>query len=196
MDSCMGSYNSYETVRKLPYLVVDKLIYNCPELWKLMKYVEPLGKPNLSVEEISKMICPNSMNVDNYNVVLQKFSQNAMADDSGNIFAQMRISVLQARSINNTVGRISLLFEMVVHNFKVVCDTDNGALQDRSMAMTQSIIECLNGATLSPYEPATSDNGVQLYINGMEDMSAGFKQISFNNEYSGYQLIINANILG
>ncbi|GAB7482024.1 hypothetical protein OUHCRE19_42990 [Enterobacter asburiae] len=47
----------------------------------------------------------------------------------------------------------------------------------------QELVDALNGKPLY-------DNGRYLFLNGLEDYSGGFKLVNFNNEYSGYNLIM------
>lgn len=190
MTVCNNAYANYEYARKLPYAVINKLIVDCPEIWKLMYYDEPLGKKDLTIDEISSMICPNSINVGQYNVIFQKYSQEVGMESTGKIFAQTRIQVLGSKSINRTVGRLSLLMEFIVNDKKNTCDTDLTPYDNRALAMAQEAIKALNGISLD------GDENNYLFMNGMEDLNASFKLVKFNNEFSGYQLIMNTNILG
>lgn len=180
-------YATYGSVRTLPYDIINKLMTDNEELWKLMKYDSPLGKDNLSLEEKRSMICTDSINTDRYNVVLQKFSEEAMTSDEGKVFAQMRIQVLSGYSETPSTAKVSVLFQFIVNDKKMLCNTEVTPFDNRAFAMCQNVIDCLNGKPLS-------DNKNYLYINDDEDYNGDMKLVTYNKEYSGYILIMSTNI--
>lgn len=180
-------YADYQSVRTLPYDIVNKLIVDNEELWKLMKYDNTVGKPNLTLDEKRTMICTDSINTDKYNVVLQKFTDEAMTSDEGRVFAQMRIQVLSGYSQSPSTAKISVLFQFVVNDKKMLCQTDVTPFDNRAFAMCQNIISCLNGKPLG-------NTKNYLYINDDEDYNGDLKLVTFNKEYSGYVLIMSTNI--
>jgi hypothetical protein len=117
-------YADYRSVRTLPYEIINKLMIDNEELWKLMKYDNTVGKPNLTLDEKRAMICTDSINADRYNVVLQKFTDEAMTSDDGKVFAQMRIQVLSGYSETPSNAKMSVLFQFVVNDKKMLCQTD------------------------------------------------------------------------
>ena len=180
-------YADYRSVRTLPYEVINKLMIDNEELWKLMKYDNTVGKPNLTLDEKRAMICTDSINADRYNVVLQKFTDEAMTSDDGRVFAQMRIQVLSGYSQTPSNAKMSVLFQFVVNDKKMLCQTDVTPFDNRAFAMCQNVISCLNGKPLD-----TAKN--YLYINDDEDYNGDLKLVTYNKEYSGYILIMSINI--
>lgn len=176
-------YASYKSIRTIPYDVINYLAINCPNLWKLLKYENPMGKSDLSQEEIKGMIAPSSMHLENYNVAFQKFSDEAMTSDKGEVFSQLRIQVLNGYSQDTQVAKVNILLQIIVNNRKMICDTDQVVYDNRATAIMQELVDALNGKPLY-------DNGRYLFLNGLEDYSGGFKLVNFNNEYSGYNLIM------
>lgn len=182
-----NKYMTYAEVRKLPYQIINKLMTDNEELWKLLKYTNTVGVANLTLDEKRAMICPDSINADNYNVVLQKFSEEAMTSDSGNVFAQLRIQVLGGYSLTPYNGKVSVVIQLVVTDKKMVCSTDVTPYDNRAFAMCQEVIACLNGKPLNI-------EGNYLFMNNDEDYNGEFKLVNFNKEYSGYVLVMSANI--
>lgn len=180
-------YADYRSVRTLPYEIINKLMIDNEELWKLMKYDNTVGKPNLTLDEKRAMICTDSINTDRYNVVLQKFTDEAMTSDDGKVFAQMRIQVLSGYSETPSNAKMSVLFQFVVNDKKMLCQTDVTPFDNRAFAMCQNVISCLNGKPLD-----TAKN--YLYINDDEDYNGDLKLVTYNKEYSGYILIMSINI--
>lgn len=180
-------YADYRSVRTLPYEIINKLMIDNEELWKLMKYDNTVGKPNLTLDEKRAMICTDSINADRYNVVLQKFTDEAMTSDDGKVFAQMRIQVLSGYSETPSNAKMSVLFQFVVNDKKMLCQTDVTPFDNRAFAMCQNVISCLNGKPLD-----TAKN--YLYINDDEDYNGDLKLVTYNKEYSGYILIMSINI--
>lgn len=180
-------YADYQSVRTLPYNILNKLMTDNEEIWKLMKYDNPVGKANLTLKEKRAMICTDSIQADKYNVVLQKFTEEAMTSDKGNVFAQLRIQVLGGYSSKPSTAKVSVVIQLVVNDKKMLCNTDTTPYDNRAFAMCQSVIQCLNGKPL--YE-----GGNFLYMNDDEDYNGEFKLVSFNKEYSGYVLVMSTNI--
>lgn len=182
-----SQYSNYKSIRKLPTFIVNLLIANGNELWSLLKYPNPINK-TVSLEERKKMISPNSINEDKYNIVFQKFTETAMTTDEGKVFAQIRMQVINGVSQSNITGRINVLFQIIVNNKQMTVDTDFTSHDNRAIAIMQNLIEILNGEPLSI-------NGNYLFINGKIDYNGGFKLTNFNEEYSGYNLIMTMNVV-
>jgi hypothetical protein len=180
-------YSNYESARSLPYNILNKLMTDDEELWKLLKYENPLGKENLTLDEKRAMICKDSINADRYNVVFQKFTDEAMTSDDGKVFAQMRLQVLSGYSPSSATAKVSVIFQFVVSDKNMVCDTDVTPYDNRAFALCQSVINCLNGKPLV-------EDGNYLYLNDEEDYNGEFKLVTFNKEYSGYVLVMSMNI--
>lgn len=181
------NYADYSSVRTLPYDILNKLMTDNEELWKLMKYDNTVGKENLTLDEKRAMICTDSIHTDRYNVVFQKFTEEAMTSDEGKVFAQMRLQVLSGYSETPSTAKVSVLFQFVVNDKKMLCNTDVTPFDNRAFAMCQNVISCLNGKPLG-----TSKN--YLYINDDEDYNGDMKLVTYNKEYSGYILIMSTNI--
>ena len=54
-------YNKYSNIRKVTWEIVDYLINNNKNLFKLLYYKDntPLSNPDLTIEQIQNMICKN-----------------------------------------------------------------------------------------------------------------------------------------
>lgn len=180
-------YPSYESARALPYDIINKLMTDNEEMWKLLRYENVIGKDNLSMAEKRAMICTDSMNADKYNVVLQKFTEDAMTSDEGRVFAQIRLQVLSGYTMHPSSAKLSVVFQIVVNDKKMLCATDKTPYDNRAFAICQNIIECLNGKPLN-------QNGNYLYMNGEEDYGGELKLVTYNKEYSGYILVMTTNI--
>lgn len=180
-------YPTYDSVRTLPYEIINKLMTDNEEMWKLLRYENIIGKPDLTMAEKRSMICKNSIQADRYNVVLQKFTEEAMTSDEGRVFAQLRLQVLGGYSMHPSSAKISVVFQIVVDDKKMLCATETTPYDNRAFAICQNIIKCLNGKPLT-------DGGNYLYMNGEEDYSGELKLVTYNKEYSGYILVMTTNI--
>lgn len=172
------AYNNYELSRKIPKTIVDYLFDNCPELWKLLKYSqEPLSKKDLTDQEKKNMICKNSFNTEEFNILFQKFTVNAMIKAK----SQVRVFIDEITSYGRTNALVRVIFQVVVNNNEMIINTPYSPVDKRDVAIMQTLVNALNGVKLDGMKS-------QMFINVEQDRYSGAKQVSYNNDYSGFQL--------
>lgn len=172
------AYNDYSMVRDIPNLIVDYLFENCEDFWKLLKYEEdPLKKENLTDSEKAAMICKTSFNTEKYNVLFQKYTVNAMLEAK----SQVRVYVDNLNSYGRTNALVRVIFQVIVNNNEMIINTSESKVDKRDVAIMQNIVECLNGVKLNKTKS-------QIFINFDVDRYSGAQQVSFNENYSGFQL--------
>lgn len=173
------AYNNYLLARDLPKLIVDYLFDNSPEFWKLLKYSQnPFSHENLTSEEKNKMICKSSFDTEKYNVLFQKFTTDAMLEAK----SQVRIYVDDITSYGRTDALVRIIFQIIVNNHEMILpNTPYSEIDKRDVAIMQTIVKSLNGAKIEKTKS-------QMFINFEVDRYSGAKQVSYNNEYSGFQL--------
>ena len=66
----------------------------------------------------------------------------------------------------------------------MMIETPYSAHDKRDVAIMQSIVEALNGVKLDKTKS-------QMFINNEIDRFAGAAQVSYNNDYSGFQLTMD-----
>lgn len=175
------AYNDYSLVRDLPTIIVNYLFENSPDFWKLLKYSQnPLSKEDLTNKEKSNMICKSSFNTEEYNVLFQKYTVDAVVKAK----SQVRVFVDNISSYGRTNALARIIFQVVVNNNEMIINTPYSKYDKRDVAIMQSIVQALNGVKLDKTKS-------QMFINNEIDRFAGASQVSYNNDYSGFQLTMD-----
>ena len=173
------AYNNYLLARDLPKLIVDYLFNNSPEFWKLLKYSKnPFDQVELTNKEKNDMICKSSFNTEKYNILFQKFTPDALLEAK----SQVRIFIDDITSYGRTDALVRVVFQIVVNNHEMILpNTPYSEIDKRDVAIMQSIVMALNGVKLEKTKS-------QMFINFEVDRFSGAKQVSYNSEYSAFQL--------
>lgn len=175
------AYNNYSLTRDLPTIIVNYLFDNAPELWKLLKYSQkPLDKKDLNNSEKAKMIGKTSFDTDEYNILFQKYTTDAMIKAK----SQVRIYIDKVSSYGRTDALVRIIFQIIVNNNEMMIETPKSKNDKRDVAIMQTIVEALNGVKLDKTKS-------QIFVNNDIDRFAGAEQVSYNNNYSGFQLTMD-----
>lgn len=175
------AYNSYFLIRDLPTIIVNYLFENSPDFWKLLKYSQnPLSKSDLTNKEKSDMIGKTSFNTEEYNVLFQKYTTDAIVKAK----SQVRVFVDNVSSHGRTNALARIIFQVVVNNNEMIVSTPISKNDKRDTAIMQTIVQSLNGVKLDKTKS-------QMFINNEVDRFAGAQQVSYNNDYSGFQLTMD-----
>lgn len=175
------AYNNYKLVRDLPTIIVNYLFDNSPDFWKLLKYSQnPLEEKDLTNKEKTQMIAQSSFNTEEYNVLFQKFTSNAMLKAK----SQVRVFIDNVTSYGRTDALVRVVFQIVVNNSEMIVQTPYSLYDKRDVAIMQTIVETLNGVKLDKTKSP-------IFINNDIDRFAGASQVSYNNNYSGFQLTMD-----
>ena len=175
------AYNTYILTRDLPTIIVNYLFDNSPDFWKLLKYSEkPLDQKDLTNKEKSSMIGRTSFNTDEYNILFQKYTTDAMIKAK----SQVRIYIDKVSSMGRTDALVRVIFQVIVNNNEMMIETPISKNDKRDVAIMQTIVETLNGVKLDKTKS-------QIFVNNDIDRFAGAEQVSYNNNYSGFQLTMD-----
>lgn len=176
-DAPGEAYNDYRGARKLPWDIMDVLFNECDELWKLLYYKgDTVAQPPVPNDIKQKMVAKGSGgNLDEKQVLFQFFT----SDSSSKANSQLRIQIISAESTNRTNVLCRVGIQCIVNNKNMIVATDESPADNRAMAMTQAIIECLNGHYLDYTKtPLNIDKSIDRY--------SGITKYDFNNNFSGY----------
>ena len=182
MSTMNNAYNNYAEARILPKRIVDYLFANVPSLWKLLYYDEdPMNKADLTNAQKASMICKTSSgDTSKYNILFQHYANEAMKDAT----TQIRIEISRIDSVNRTDALVRVLFQVIVNNKLMVVNTDVSNVDNRAMALTQCLVEALNGLQLENLK-------TPLNIDFTQDRYTGVVSTFFNSEFSGYELVMS-----
>jgi len=180
-ESNQFAYNDYSLVRKIPETIIDYLFSNSPDFWKLLKYsVNPLDNIDLTDDEKKAMICKSSFNTENFNIVFQKFTSDAQGISK----SQVRVYIEDVASYGRTNVLVRIKFQVIINNKEMIINTPISPVDKRDIAIVQTIVKALNGTIL----PNTKS---QVFINYDVDRYSGAMETSFNDNYSGFNLVMD-----
>lgn len=143
MDCCNeSSYNQYDGLQNFTLLIIQHLMLNNEDIWKLLKYdtQDALEKPNLTREEKAKLIYPGASggDMDDYRV----FRTPYLDDLTTNQQAQLRIYLESITPDTRLYGTVDVNIEVICH-VKMVELND---YQNRAESIVWQVIKTLNGA--------------------------------------------------
>lgn len=175
------AYNDYSMTRDLPTLIVNYLFNNNQNIWKLLKYSEnPLDRKDLTNKEKAEMICQSSFNTEEFNVLFQKYTVDAMIKAK----SQIRVFIDDISSYGRTDALVRIIFQVIVNNNEMMITTPYSKNDKRDVAIMQEIVKTLNGVKLEKTKS-------QIFIDNDVDRFAGAEQVSYNSNYSGFQLTMD-----
>lgn len=149
MDNCLeNEYNKFEAIDNATRVIVDFLIRNNEDLWKLLHYIEPnvlpLSQPNLTFEEKAAMICTDpyeiNENVDK-NILFQTVSDEAFST----AIPQLRIEVGDIVPFDRVRAYININFQIVVPNKQDIFTAPYNSVARRTDAIFRELAKTLQG---------------------------------------------------
>ena len=143
MDCCNeSSYNQYDGLQNFTLLIIQHLMLNNEDIWKLLKYdtKDALEKPNLTREEKAKLIYPGASggDMDDYRV----FRTPYLDDLTTNQQAQLRVYLESITPDTRLYGTVDVNIEVICH-VKMIEIND---YQNRAESIVWQVIKTLNGA--------------------------------------------------
>lgn len=143
MDCCNeSSYNQYDGLQNFTLFIIQHLMLNNEDIWKLLKYdtQDALEKPNLTREEKAKLIYPGASggDMDDYRV----FRTPYLDDLTTNQQAQLRVYLESITPDTRLYGTVDVNIEVICH-VKMVELND---YQNRAESIVWQVIKTLNGA--------------------------------------------------
>ena len=143
MDCCNeNSYNQYDGLQNFTLLIIQHLMLNNEDIWKLLKYdtQDALEKPNLTREEKAALIYPGASggDMDVYRVFRTPF----LDDLTTNQQAQLRVYLESITPDTRLYGTVDVNIEVICH-VKMVELND---YQNRTESIVWQVIKTLNGA--------------------------------------------------
>ena len=143
MDCCNeSSYNQYDGLQNFTLLIIQHLMLNNEDIWKLLKYdtQDALEKPNLTREEKAKLIYPGASggDMDDYRV----FRTPYLDDLTTNQQAQLRVYLESITPDTRLYGTVDVNIEVICH-VKMIELND---YQNRAESIVWQVLKTLNGA--------------------------------------------------
>lgn len=181
----------FEKVLSLPWLVVNYLVDNAPNFWKLLYYNKPEDIPRAEVDldktQISNMICstPQEMYDTNISTTKNILFQAEMDEAFFGSVPQVRIFSGDKTKINIAEGYTELNFQIVVPNKQLLCyDVHTEApMIDRADAIVSELMQALD-RTVIPNSVVNSPLFMNRSAPNGAGRSTGCKRSGANKNFS------------
>lgn len=148
MEVCENEYNKFEAIDSATKTIVDYLVLNNEDIWKLLYYIKPnelpLSMPNLTRTQKSKMICTDpyatNENVDK-NILFQTVTDEAFST----AIPQIRIEIGDIVPLDRVRAYMYIDFQIVVPNKQDIFTAPYNGVARRSDAIFRELAKTFNG---------------------------------------------------
>lgn len=182
MECCaLQAYNSYVGLDVVAPKVIEYLMLNNENLWKVLKYNTPdaLFKDNLTIKEKGKLIYDGVGDSSEYRVFRSPYMDDLVDLDC----AQLRVYMESISPDTTLYGTVDINFEVVSH-VKII---NLAEYKNRLEVMVQQILTTLNGAYVGGVGKFVFDRNISFY-----DLC---KLNLYNNRnFYGYSLIVSTKL--
>ena len=173
LPETFNAVNTLTSIRNLQNKVVEFLINNNDELWKLLYYPDNDApyKPNLTKDEKRKLIYKGEEDESPYRVFLQSYQDDLVEERQ----SRMYVDIHRIKPITIQQSIVTISIEIMSAN-KILTLTDG---TNRNTLLLQNIISTLNGQDFGGITYLTfcyDNNGdIALYQQSDKKMYSGFK---------------------
>lgn len=148
IEVCENEYNKFEAIDSATKTIVDYLVLNNEDIWKLLYYIKPnelpLSMPNLTRTQKSKMICTDPYatndNVDK-NILFQTVTDEAFST----AIPQIRIEIGDIVPLDRVRAYMYIDFQIVVPNKQDIFTAPYNGVARRSDAIFRELAKTFNG---------------------------------------------------
>lgn len=177
------AFNRYNTIRDAGYKIIEQLIKNNDDIWRLLKYNTPdaLNKDFLTLEEKRGLIFEGTTNPDaeDYRVFRQPFLDDAFDSQ----VSQLRVYLLTMNPENRSVGTVGMALECVCHN-KILSLSN---YENRLEVMVQQLLQTLNGIEVGGIGELVFDDNSSFF-----DLAS--LNMYNNRNFLGYTLVMSVKV--
>lgn len=183
MDCCgqIQAYNSYTSLRNICYRIIEYLMINNEDLWKLLRYNtdDALFKDNLTMKEKASLIYTGKGDSSNFRVFRSPYQDDLFDNEC----AQLRIYMESISPDNPIYGTVDINLEVVSHT-KII---DLANYENRLEVMIQQLLQTLNGVYIGGIGKFVFDRDISFY-----DLC---KMNLYNNRnFYGYSLVMSTKV--
>lgn len=152
MNTCPNNeYNEFNPIDSATKNIVDYLVLNNENIWKLLYYIKPnvmpLSQPNLTQEQKAAMICTDpyatNNNVDK-NILFQTTIDEAFSTE----IPQIRIEVGDIVPIDRVRGYMYIDFQVIVPNKQDIFTASYNPVARRTDAIFRELAKTFNGVDI------------------------------------------------
>lgn len=174
-----GAVNTYDGISDIGYKIIEYLMQNNENMWKMLKYNTPdaLHKPNLTMREKADLI----FNGTNEESIQYRVFRSPYLDDLGDEqVSQVRVFIESINPDTHIYGTIDVNIEVITH-VKLV---NLSGYKSRIEALMEEVLKTLNGKFVGGVGLLMFDRKMSFY-----DL---IKLNLFNNRnFFGYSIIMS-----
>lgn len=183
---CGKEYNKFEAIKVVTKNIVNYLILNNEDLWKLLYYIKdnelPLSQENLTTQQKIAMISTNPYDINENTTKNILFQTTAVDETFITAIPQIRIEIGDIIPTDRVRGYIEIIFQIIVPNKQELFTTSYNNVASRSTTIFMELAKSLNGTFIKD-----SYLKSELFLD--RSSSAGRKtgaiNIQYNKEYTG-----------
>lgn len=175
------AYNTFRRIRGMCYNVINYLMLNNEEIWKLLRYDTPdaLSMPDLTLQEKAAMIWDGSEEVENFKVFRGAFLDDAFKYQC----SQLRVFISTLNPDNRSVGTCDICLEPIVHNKLINLDN----YENRLEVLLQQLLETLNGQEIDGAGKLFFDRNGSMY-----DLAS--LNVYNNRNFYGFTIVMSVKV--
>lgn len=182
MECCTGQlFNTYATLDGICHKVIQYLMMNDEDIWKLLKYPTPdaLYKDNLTMREKSDLIYDAAGDSSKYRVFRCPFMDDVFDEQC----AQLRVYIESINPDTTLYGTVDVQIEIISH-IKIINLVE---YKNRLEVILQRVIKCLNGAYVGGVGQLMFDRNISFY-------NLVKYNLYNNRNFCGYSIIMSTKV--
>lgn len=188
MDCEEKTYNQFEAIDRATKVLVDYLITNNEDLWKLLKYIEPnklpLSQKDLSIKTKASMISTNPYDVNEETTKNILFKTTSVDEAFTVAIPQVRFEIGEILPINPYLASMNIEVQIIVPDKQDLFTAPYNPVARRSDAILRELTKTFNGINLE-----NSSFQSKLFMDRSASGGAGRKtgstRVQWNNGYCG-----------
>ena len=193
--SCEKEYNKFIAVNNATKNIINYLIENNEDLWKLLYYIEnsilPLSQDNLTFEQKVSMICTNPYDINNNVEKNILFEITAVDEAFSTAIPQIRIDVGDIIPLDRTRGYMEIAFQIIVPNKQDLFTTESNNVARRSLVIYTELAKTLNGTYI---ENCNFNSPLFLDRSSIAGKKTGSYPEQYNRHYTGRYVVFSVLI--
>ena len=175
------AYNKLQPVRGFGYKIIEQLMKDNDDIWKLLKYntTDALKHDFLTIEEKKSLIYKGIGDSTDFRIFKGAFVDDSFDDQ----VSQLRVYLAAVEPVNRSVSTVNYALEPIVHT--KLLDLDN--FEDRLEVMVQQIISTLNGKEIRGITKFSFDRSESYY-------NSAKLNIYNNRNFFGFTIIMSCKM--
>ena len=178
-----NAYNQFSNLTQMQYKIIEHLIFNNENIWKLLKYPDSnaLGQENLTVQDKIKLIYKGEVDSKPFRIFKTRLIDDGFEEQCS------LLKIYPAIIIPEKPTLASVSFSLDVLSHIKIGHLNNG--DSRNVLLMSEILKTLNGADINGVGFLTFNQMGSRYDKATLDLSNG-------KSYEGYSIVMSTRVSG